>query len=338
MRLHLATNLILALVIAAAAQAAPPIELELATERGLQITAPQQWLQLLASLGIEHVRIRTAGPGDQPQLANRGSDARPRYHVVGILSARDELHLPGGMFRATDRKKLQDYFARLAAEGSEGVTAPRGRFGLTDKQLIALHAELAQPLDPPTKGEQPAKILEQLQSKLNYSLSLDAAVEQALRAAEPFPDEVRGLTVGTGLAIVLRNYGLALRPEKPRGEPVVLRILPLDDNADAWPIGWDPERRVREVAPVLMESLNVEIANYTLRETLDAIQPRVKIPFFVDHLALAKNGIDLDKVPVRIPQTRTFYKRTLDVALAKARLAGNVRVDEAGKPFLWITR
>jgi hypothetical protein len=326
------------LLIVTAAHAAPPIELELATERGVQITAPHQWLQLLANLGIENVRIRTAGPGDQPKLINAGSDARPRYHVVGILSARDELHLPGGRFRSGDRAKLRDYFDQLAAEGSEGITAPRGRFGLTEKQLVTLHAELAQPLDSTTQGERPVAIFGRLQSKLSIPLSLDAAAEPLIHAAEPFPDDVRGLTIGTGLAIVLRSSGLALRPEKPRGEPVQLRVAMHEDTDDFWPVGWDPERSPREVAPVLMESLNVEIANYTLRETLDAIQPRVKIPFLVDRWKLAKNGIDLDKVPVKIAQTRTFYKRILDRALAHARLVGKLRVDEAGTPFLWITR
>jgi hypothetical protein len=87
-----------------------------------------------------------------------------------------------------------------------------------------------------------------------------------------------------------------------------------------------------------MEFLNVEIENYTLQETLDAIQPRVNIPFLVDHWKLTKLGIDLNSIPVRIPQTRTFYKRALDRALAQGRLVGRLRVDEAGKPFLWITR
>ena len=45
----------------------PPIELELVTERGLQITAPEEWLQLLAGIGIEHVQIRGGGEGDEPQ-------------------------------------------------------------------------------------------------------------------------------------------------------------------------------------------------------------------------------------------------------------------------------
>jgi hypothetical protein len=325
-------------LLAAAAQAAPPIDLELATQQSLQITAPQQWLQLLASLGIESVRIRAATPVDEPKLSNRGTEQRPSYHVIGILTAREELYLPGGTFRAADRAKLQDYFERLAAEGSEGVTAPRGRFGLTEKQLVALHAELAQPLDFSTRGERSAALVDQMRTKLLFSLSVDAVAEQSLRAAEPLPDELQGLSIGTGLAIVLRSCGLAMRPEKPRGKPVVLHVSVYDDETDVWPIGWDPERSPREVVPVLMEFLNVEIENYTLQETLDAIQPRVNIPFLVDHWKLTKLGIDLNSIPVRIPQTRTFYKRALDRALAQGRLVGRLRVDEAGKPFLWITR
>ena len=56
----------------------------------------QQWLQLLTSLGIDDVQIRGARGDDEPKLENRGTEDRPRYHVVGILSAGEELHLPGG--------------------------------------------------------------------------------------------------------------------------------------------------------------------------------------------------------------------------------------------------
>ena len=79
---------------ATAASAAPPIELELATEPGVQITAPHEWLQLLADLGMENVRIRAAQAGDQPKISNLGTDDRPRYHVLGVLTAREELR-PG---------------------------------------------------------------------------------------------------------------------------------------------------------------------------------------------------------------------------------------------------
>ena len=54
--------------VAVATAAGPPIELELVTERGVQITAPQEWLQLLAGIGIEHVQIRGSRQGDEPKV------------------------------------------------------------------------------------------------------------------------------------------------------------------------------------------------------------------------------------------------------------------------------
>src|SRR5688572_19511309 len=104
MRLRLFAISMLSLVFAGAAGvAAPPVNLELVTERGVQITAPQQWLQLLAGIGIENVRIRNATLGDAPKVSNRGTEERPSYEVVGVITARDQLQLPGSMFSRADR-------------------------------------------------------------------------------------------------------------------------------------------------------------------------------------------------------------------------------------------
>src|SRR3954468_23718614 len=81
-----------------ASAAGPPIELELVTERGVQITAPQEWLQLLAGIGIEHVQIRSVGEGSEPKVTNRGTARAANYQVVGILTSRGQLRLPGGTF------------------------------------------------------------------------------------------------------------------------------------------------------------------------------------------------------------------------------------------------
>ncbi|HEX4416024.1 MAG TPA: hypothetical protein VH107_20500, partial [Lacipirellulaceae bacterium] len=145
------TNVIIAALIwlatVATAAAAPPIELELATERGLQITAPQEWLQLLSSIGIEHVTIHGMQPGDEPRVTNTGSPPKSAYHVLGILTLQDQLRLPGGTFSRGQRAKLKDYFDRLSADGAEAMTAPRGRFGLTEKELTAVFGELSRPVD-----------------------------------------------------------------------------------------------------------------------------------------------------------------------------------------------
>jgi hypothetical protein len=139
-----------------------------------------------------------------------------------------------------------------------------------------------------------------------------------------------------------------VKPEKQRGQPVVLRIAAeaadgragkLSDFArKSWPIGWESEKAPVEIAPALFEHLNVEIANFTFEETLAAIGPRLKTPYFLDHHALASNKIDPKAVQIRVEKGRMSYKRLLDRVAAQARLGCEVRVDEAGAVFVWIGR
>jgi hypothetical protein len=350
MRLHV-FNVSLFFVLTAVGNAAP-IELELATERGVQITAPREWLQLLTAVGIDNVQIRGIRAGDEPQLENRGTAQRPRYHVVGILTSRHQLRLPGGTFSRGDRAKLKDYFERLTVDGAESLTAPRGRFGLTEKEMTAVLADLAQPIEFPTKGQPVRDVIERLQATSKAQFALDARFDNELRNAQPCRDELKGLTAGTGLAILLRSNGLALRPEKSRGQSVTYRIEPIadeaidketlgkvdDDDMNFWPIGWEPHETPGELAPSLFEYRNAEVSGFTLEETLTAIGQRVKTPFYVDHAALAAHRIDPAKIQVHLARTRTIYKRVIDRVLAQAKLGSQIRVDEAGTPFLWITR
>jgi hypothetical protein len=354
MQLRFLANVVIVLACATLVHAAPPVDLEVATEQGVQITAPQEWLQLLTAIGIEHVRIRGMRSGDEPQVVNRGPADRPNYHVVAILTARDELRLPGRTFSRGDRAKLKDFFAQLAADGAESLTAARGRFGLTEKEMRATLADLTQPINFETRGQPLRVVIDQCQSKMASKVAIDADVDREIRAASPVVDDVKGLSAGTALAMVLRSYGLVMRPEKTRGQPVVYRIARADANALAqstigrlndndndaiqnWPVGWEFNETPGDVAPSLSEFLNAEIDGYTLAEALAAIGPRVKIPFCFDHAAMKAKQIDPAKIQVKMARTRTSYKRVIDRVLAQARLGSQLRVDEAGTPFLWIT-
>jgi hypothetical protein len=375
MRLPLFAISVLILGCGTATLAAPPIGVELATERGVQITAPQEWLQLLAGMGIKNVRIRGAQSGDEPTIANVGTEKLPRYEVVGIITARNQLRLVGSTFSRTDRARIKDYFDRLANDGAESLSAPRGMFDLTEKEIEAVFADLSQPIDFETKSQPPRAVLEKLQSKFASKLAFDGKADLAFQNAKPIDDELRGLSAGTGLAIILRANDLAMRPEKHRGEPLAYYIAaavpaaqttaaavpaaqsessptdppvatsvqnlpaqPSDSELEHWPIGWEPQEAPVHIAPPLFKVINAEIDGYSLAETLSALGPRLKVPMYTDHAALAANNIDPSKIQIRLPQTRTSLKRILDRALAQARLAAQLRTDEAGNPFLWITR
>lgn len=350
----LTIDLIVALASTTMLAAAPPVEVELATEQGLQITAPQEWLQLLASIGVEHVQIRGMRPGDEPRVENRGTEGQPNYHLVGVITPREQLRLPAGTYSRGDRARLKDYFERLSADGPEAMTAPRGRFGLTEKELKSVFADLTPAIDFETKGQMLRTILDKLQAKLTAKLIIDGAANRTLETSSPFNDELKGISVGTGLAILLRNYGLAFRPEKWRGEPVAYRIEVFDEvfigegtlgrpgkpdpKAKYWPIGWESDKAPSELAPSLLESLSAEIDGYSLEEAIAAIEPRLKLPLFKDHIALTAAKIEPARLQVKLARAKLSYKRLLDRVLTQAHLGASLRVDESGKPFIWVTK
>jgi hypothetical protein len=220
--------------------------------------------------------------------------------------------------------------------------------------LAAVFADLSQSIDFETKGQQPKPLLDRLQTKLTLKFEIDGDSERLLRDAKPVDDELKGITTGTGLAMMLREYGLAMRPEKSRGQAVAYRFVVAgadalgqttlgktsapDPNAKNWPIGWEPDKAPGEIAPSLLESLNAEIDGYSLEEALGAIGPRLKLPLYLDHASLAAHKIDPTKIQVKLPRARMSYKRLLDRVLAQAQLGSSIRTDESGMPFLWVTR
>ena len=41
---------------------------------------------------------------------------------------------------------------------------------------------------------------------------------------------------------------------------------------------------------------------------------------------------------VKLPRGKTYIRKAVDVILAQGRLGGELRVDEAGTPFYWVTQ
>ena len=73
------------------------------------------------------------------------------------------------------------------------------------------------------------------------------------------------------------------------------------------------------------------------RECLEAIGKRVKTPVLLDRKALSKHNIDPKKASVSLPNKRTTYSLALRKLLFQAKQKFEVRYDDAGTPFLWVT-
>jgi hypothetical protein len=336
----LGLSVCLAVFVASSSHAAEgSISIDVAMEEGVQITAPSEWLQLLTSLGQRNVNMRSARVGDQPNVEETGTADRPRYRVTALLTRRGELVLPGGRYTRSQSAQIKDYFETLAADGPQRMNAPKGSFDLTKEEFEKVHTDLSQPLATSTKEEKLSKVIDKASGVCKVGLKVDHAAQKVIDSAPPLADEVEGLTLGSGLALLLKRHDLVLVPTKEQGRELTLRIARAGDvRGNSWPVGWDSDKGPRELVPKLFDMLNAEVDGFTLAEAMEAIGPRLEVPVYWDHAALERNKIDPAKINVKYPRRRTHLKNVVDALLFQGRVHGEVRVDEAGRVFYWITR
>jgi hypothetical protein len=318
-------------------QAALPVELEVAADMGAPLGAMQEWGRLLSEMDLAKLRLRGRTRADEPALSVTGEGEARRYHVVGILNRRDELVLPGGRFTQGDAARLKKFLEELPDRTDEAAI-DRGMFGLTKEGFEALFADFSAVVAESTKGVAPADAVAAIAKDLKTPLHFDQSARAALAAARPLTVELQGMSRGSALAAALRPAGLALAPEEPRGQPAALRVVPIAPGVLTWPIGWKPEATPREAAPAMYQFRNIEIEGYTLAQALEALAAPFGAPIIMDERVLAAREIDPAKVQVKLPRRKTYLRRAVDQILSQARLAGELRVDEAGRAFYWVTQ
>ncbi len=311
--------------------AAPRVEFELATEPGFPLGGERRWIEMLQDLPDIGIRVRPMRAGELPRVEARGSG----FEVLGILSSQNKLHLKGGVFGLNDRAALGKWLDRLRSGGTDGVTAARGAFGLTVEQLTALHEALKPDVGIPTAGMSLELLVERVGQRTRVPVEVDPKVQSGLTQGRVL-DELTKVSCGTALSAALRHQGLIVTIEQRQNRPS-LRITSSDGAEEFWPVGFETEASPRASIPPLFKFLNVEINDTPLSDALAAIQPRLEAPVLLDHNSLAREGIELTEVKVNVPAGRTYYKRILDQVLSQAKLRSEIRIDEAGTAFLWIT-
>ena len=317
--------------------AAPRVELELITEPGIPLTGSHEWLASLRDLNLAGVRIRSAQSGEKEEIRQRGSEDSPLYQVIGVLTTKNTLRVPGAEFRLGDKAGLKQWLAKLQERGREGLTEATGAFGLTARQLVAVNEALSVAVAFETKGQKSSDVLRRIAGTLKFGFSSDEAARHLMAGDDVVADELQGLSAGTAIAAVLRPLGLVLVPQRQVPGEMKLAVMEVRKASVSWPVGWPSERPPRETLPELFSFLNVEIEDRPLPEALEAIGGRLKAPLLIDHNSLARQRIDLTKVKVTLPAVRTYYQRILDRVLYQAKLKFDLRVDEAKKPFLWVS-
>lgn len=326
------------LLIATTAAAAGRVELDVRLEPGVPAADLQRWSAMLGEAGFDAVRLGGGSATTGPTVESIPGASGTSYKVSALLTKGNQLLVPGGRYGVGDKAAVAAWVAKLRSEGPPlRPGEKRPPFGLSVEMLDAVKRDLGRTADFSTKDRTPVEVVNDLANRLTHQVSADAAVAAELGRGEKVPGELKGLACGTVAAAVLRREGLSLVPKPTAGGGAEYTIVRAAKNQDVWPVGWEPERPLMEILPEYFTLRNVKIDAIPASQLLQVIAERLKLPMLFDEQALVLKKLDPSKAMVNLPEGQLAYGTVLDRAMYQASLKHEVRLDDAGRPFLWIT-
>ena len=141
---------------------------------------------------------------------------------------------------------------------------------------------------------------------------------------------------GAALAILLNDAGLGFYPERAPSGSVEL-LIAKRSRVDMWPIGWPPKLSLAKTIPEFYKRVPVSLPNVTLTRVFGAIEANTKIPILIDHYQIKAKGQEFDKMKVEVKPRKMSWNSVIRTVTVKSRLNYDVRVDELGKTFVWVS-
>jgi hypothetical protein len=321
---------------APAQQVKGTVELEVLLAPGVSPIEAQKWGEMLEGIPVESLSLRSGQAGEMEKLDNYGTAERPLYKIKGILTDRGELLVPGGTFRFGDKVKLTEYLNTLKTKGDGALFDKPRMFGLGSKDLVETYKVLQVPLQEETKGRPSKEVILEILKRAGCKSVASSDAKKAILVEQPVLDELKGVSAGTALASVLRPLGLVFYPSMGTDKAPVINIVDVRETKEPWPIGWPSTRAPHSAIPRYREQINVAFSETAFWEVVDAIRGRLEAPILFDHNSMVRNRFDPETDAVTLPEEKLSYARILEKVFSPRRLSHEVRMDEAGMPFIWV--
>lgn len=316
------------------------VELLMAKDGGA-LTA-QEWAQSFQQIGYE-VRIRQPILDDKPDVSEKMVGTTRVVTVIGRLERGGQLVFPTKAFTRSDAAKLKEWLTELKTYGAQGNPKGKPLWGLTEAQFAVVYGAVGNPVETEVEGQPLAAALTQLGLPEKYPVRLSVASNEWLASefpkAPPVRNFVKGMSMGTALAVVLNEYGLGFRPLRKADGGMELTVDPLKVNREAWPAGWDLKagQNRQQLVPKLFEMIPVELDKAKLTDVLTAVQEKTGVPVLIDHYRIEGKGLDLESLTVTVPPKKTTWSLLMKSATTPHKLTRRLQIDELGRPFLWVT-
>jgi hypothetical protein len=316
------------------------LQIDLFASDPTQALQSQTWGRVFDQLG-HRVRIRTGGAEDETKLSESNRGPLRTVLLVGKIDRRGTLTFPGKKFEPGDDKALKEWLDELQSYGAQGSPVGQPRWGLNADQFKDLFASLSEAVKTDVTGLPLVDVVRSFGFGIDVPLRIHDSVADRWKSAQPALaalQDVRGLTRGSALAVLLNDHGLCFRPLRTPSGAIDLVVLDKTQTPDAWPLGWEPRPDVsrNEYAPALFAFGPIGFLDRPVTETLADAREQTGCAFVVDTPGLLKKEINLSKRIYGVPQKKTAWVLVLQSALTGTGLLPHIRIDEAGRGFILV--
>lgn len=304
-------------------------ELNIVTTSRAPFNAKQTWALALGKL--RNVQVRSgSNPRAEPSVKRTGDSVR----ITGVVDATNQLVVPGKRFSIQQVAALQRWIDQQKNAKPQGEAA-NDRFGLTKRQLDKVHGQLKAVVVSSTKDKSVRKAISSAAKAARLPLKFDRTANRVVGQSK-VADEWQGFTSGTMIAAALRPLELVVIPRSTNGK---LELLVAKDTVaqESWPVGWKSEMKPSKLVPKFYESLPIEIEKTPIADVTTAIEQRLETPIRYDRALFAVMEMHPENKLVSYKSERATYVRILKTSLFRAGIKHEIRVDERGKPFFWLT-
>jgi hypothetical protein len=316
------------------------IHIDLFSSDPTQALQSQTWGRVFDTLG-HRVRIRTGGAEDEPQISESNRGPLRTVTLVGKIDRRGTVTFPGRTFNPGDDKALKEWLEELQSYGAQGSPIGKPRWGLNADQFQGLFTSLSEVVETDVTGLPLPDVVRSFGFGIDIPLRIHDSVADRWKSTASglvALQDVRKLTRGSALAVLLNDHGLCFRPLRTPSGAIDLVVLDKAQTADPWPLGWEPRPNVprNEYAPALFAFGPIGFLDRPVTETLADAREQTGCAMVVDTPGLLKKEVDLSKKIYGVPQKKTAWVLILQSALTGTGLLPHIRIDEAGRGFVLV--
>ena len=314
---------------------------ELLAEGGVAAgVAAQRWGQVFQELRVP-LRIRRPILDDKPAMKETWFGSIRRVTAVGRLDRTGRIIFPDRSFTLSEIDRLKEWLRELQTYGAQGSPEGKPGFGLSPKQFKQVFVALTPALETEVQGHTLDEALTLLPLPDDFPLHLSVAAKELTQQDRDAKcsQRLEGLSLGTALAALLNDFGLGFRPWRTPAGSIELRVDPLAEGRDRWPVGWELSEDVSrlQLAREFFRLRVIEFHDKPLPEVFRLASSDSGLPIVVDTYSIRQEGIDLSGLRVEFPRRQASWSLVLRAATNPHKLTRRLRLDETGRPFVWIT-